>query len=106
MPLSCPGPCIRQLALYNQRPEMDRGLNQRQRHAALAAKVFGRPSYSVRQRDVNRFVGAVDHGFAKLRPHLVWRSEISDILSSKIWCKTGHKHRCAHNLCVASCMMR
>jgi len=63
---------------------MDRGLNQRQRHAALAAKVFGRPSYSVRQRDVNRFVGAVDHGFAKLRPHLVWRSEISDILSSKI----------------------
>jgi hypothetical protein len=90
----------------NQRPEMDRGLNQRQRHAALAAKVFGRPSYSVRQRDVNRFVGAVDHGFAKLRPHLVWRSEISDILSSKIWCKTGHKHRCAHNLGVASCMMR
>src|SRR5262249_40596272 len=39
---------IRQFTLYDDRREMDRRLTKRKRHAALAAKVFGRSSYSVR----------------------------------------------------------
>ena len=80
---------IWQFTLYDYRREMDYGFSKRKRHAALAAKVFGRSSYSVRQRDVNRFVSAVDHRLIEFRPHRIWSSEISDILSSKIWCKAG-----------------
>ena len=84
---------------------MDRGLTDRKRHAALASKVLGRPSYSVRQRNANRFIGVINRGSPELRPDLVWRGEISDILCSKIWRKTGHEHGCAHYLGVASCMV-
>src|SRR6516162_9430499 len=84
---------------------MDRGFSKRKRYTALAAKVFGCSGYSVRQRDVNRFVSVVDHRLTELRSHRIWSSEISDILGSKIWRKAGHEHRCAHNLGVSGCMM-
>ena len=86
-------------------PEMDRGLTKRKRHTSLASKVFGCPSYPVRQCDVNRLVGAVDPWPTELRPHLIWRSEITDILSSKIWRKTRHEYRCTQNFGVAGGMM-
>ena len=71
---------------------MDRALAERERHASLAAKIFRRPRYAVRERDVDRLVGAVDDGLTKRCAHLVGRSEKSDVLSSKVRRKTGHEH--------------
>jgi hypothetical protein len=34
----------------------------------------------------------------------MWRGEITDILSSKIWRKTCHEHRRAHDLGVSGGM--
>jgi hypothetical protein len=54
---------------------------------------------------MNCVVGTVNHGPTELRPHLMWRSEIADILSSKVWRKTRHENRCTHNFGVAGGMM-
>jgi hypothetical protein len=85
---------------------MNRALTKRQRHTSLASEIFGSPCYPVRKRDVNRLVGTVDYGLTEDCPDLIRRSEKSDILSSKIRCKTGYEHGRAHNLGVAGCMMR
>src|SRR6516164_5385701 len=54
------------------------------RHASLAAKIFGRPCCAVRQRDVNRLVGTVDHRRTELCAHPERRSEKSHVTGSKI----------------------
>ena len=54
---------------------------------------------------LNCLVGAVNHGPTELRPHLMWRSEIANILSSKVWRKTRHENRCTHNFGIAGGMM-
>ena len=84
---------------------MDRALAERERHASLAAKIFRRPRYAVRERDVDRLVSAVDDGLTKLCAQFIRRSEKSDVLSSKIRRKARHEHGCAHDLGIAGCMM-
>ena len=71
---------------------MDRALAKRERHTSLAAKIFRRPRYAVRERDVDRLVSAVDDGLTKLCAEFIRRSEKSDVLSSKIRRKARHEH--------------
>jgi hypothetical protein len=84
---------IGQLALHGYWREMDRALTEWERHAALAAKIFGCSCYPVGERDVHRLIDAVDYGLTKLYPYLIRRCEKSDVLSSKIWFETSHEHR-------------
>src|SRR6516162_7130838 len=46
------GGSIRWLVFYGHRPEMNRALAERKRHASLAAKIFRRPYYAVQEPDV------------------------------------------------------
>src|SRR5262249_61992459 len=46
------GGSIRRLVFYDHRPEMNRALAERKRHASLAAKIFRRPCYAVQEPDV------------------------------------------------------
>jgi hypothetical protein len=73
---------IRQSALDVDGLEIHGALADRKRNATLAPKIFGRPGHSIRKRDVDRLVGAIDDRLAELRALCVGRREKPNCTSS------------------------
>ena len=67
-------------------------LAYRECDAALAPEIFGRPGHAIRERDVDRRVGAIDDRLAKLRALSVGRREEPDIFGREIERKAGHEY--------------
>ena len=81
------------MALHDYWREMDCALTERERHTALAPKIFCCSCYPVGEADVHRLIDAVDRGLRKLCSNLIRRREKSDVFSGKLWFETSHEHR-------------
>src|SRR5712691_1959526 len=96
---------VRQLTHDLGRREIHRVLAYWQRHAALVAEVLCRARHAVREHDMHRFVGTIDHGLRYLRTLSVRACKVPDVLGREVGIETGDEHSRTHDLGVSSRVM-
>src|SRR6266571_1643412 len=89
---------VRQSALDRYRSEINGTLANRERHASLAPEIFGAACDTIRERDVNCSVGAIDHWLPNLAAFRVRAREISNVLSCEVRREAGNEHCRTHDL--------